>query len=112
MATLSGIKHEVGVLQDMSWRRPAQIDACLRACDHHPLEHEGGATGANGLVWGDLASRDGTPRVVPIGFHWNGEEIVLATFDQQLWEAAKRSGLKAWPDQLPGETSEPEEPPE
>jgi hypothetical protein len=23
--------------------------------------------------------RDGTPRVVPIGFHWNGEEIVLAT---------------------------------
>ena len=30
-----------------------------------------------------------------------GEEIVLATFDQQLWEAAKRLGLKAWPDQLP-----------
>ena len=23
--------------------------------------------------------RDCTPRVVPIGFHWNGEEIVLAT---------------------------------
>ncbi|HKC75629.1 MAG TPA: pyridoxamine 5'-phosphate oxidase family protein [Chloroflexota bacterium] len=23
--------------------------------------------------------RDGTPRVVPIGLHWNGEEIVLAT---------------------------------
>jgi hypothetical protein len=23
--------------------------------------------------------RDGTPRVVPIGFHWNGEEFVLAT---------------------------------
>jgi predicted nucleic acid-binding protein len=41
-----------------------------------------------------------------------GEEIVLATFDQQLWEAAKRSGLKAWPDQLPGVTSEPEEPPD
>ena len=41
-----------------------------------------------------------------------GEEIVLATFDQQLWEAAKRLGLKAWPDQLAGATSEPEEPPE
>jgi uncharacterized protein len=26
-----------------------------------------------------------------------GEEIVVATFDQQLWGAAKRSGLKAWP---------------
>ncbi|MBV9689340.1 MAG: pyridoxamine 5'-phosphate oxidase family protein [Ktedonobacteraceae bacterium] len=23
--------------------------------------------------------RDGTPRVVPIGFYWNGEEIVMAT---------------------------------
>jgi hypothetical protein len=23
---------------------------------------------------------DGTPRVVPIGFHWNGREIVLGTF--------------------------------
>ena len=22
---------------------------------------------------------DGTPRVVPIGFHWNGEELVMAT---------------------------------
>jgi predicted nucleic acid-binding protein len=31
-----------------------------------------------------------------------GEEIVLATFDQQLWETAKRTGLKPWPEQLPG----------
>lgn len=23
--------------------------------------------------------RDGTPRVIPIGFHWNGREIVMAT---------------------------------
>jgi uncharacterized protein len=30
-----------------------------------------------------------------------GKEIVLATFDQQLWEAAKRTGLEAWPDELP-----------
>jgi nitroimidazol reductase NimA-like FMN-containing flavoprotein (pyridoxamine 5'-phosphate oxidase superfamily) len=22
---------------------------------------------------------DGTPRVIPIGFHWNGEDLVLAT---------------------------------
>jgi hypothetical protein len=25
------------------------------------------------------AWRDGTPRVIPIGFHWNGKEIVLGT---------------------------------
>ncbi|HUE87741.1 MAG TPA: type II toxin-antitoxin system VapC family toxin [Vicinamibacterales bacterium] len=31
-----------------------------------------------------------------------GEEIVVAAFDQQLWEAAKRSGLKAWPEEFPG----------
>lgn len=24
--------------------------------------------------------RDGTPRVVPIGFHWTGEELALGTF--------------------------------
>jgi uncharacterized protein len=31
-----------------------------------------------------------------------GTEIVLATFDQQLWEAAPQAGLKAWPDELSG----------
>jgi uncharacterized protein len=31
-----------------------------------------------------------------------GTEILLATFDQQLWEAAPKAGLKAWPDKLPG----------
>jgi hypothetical protein len=36
-----------------------------------------------------------------------GEEITLATFDQQLWEAAKRTGLKPWPEQLTGGTSGP-----
>lgn len=31
--------------------------------------------------WARLAYtwRDGTPRLVPIGFHWNGKEIVMAT---------------------------------
>jgi predicted nucleic acid-binding protein len=29
-----------------------------------------------------------------------GDEIVLATFDQQLWEASMRTGLKVWPEQL------------
>jgi predicted nucleic acid-binding protein len=29
-----------------------------------------------------------------------GTAIVLATFDQQLWEAAPKAGLKAWPDKL------------
>lgn len=31
-----------------------------------------------------------------------GTEIVLATFDQQLWEAAPKAGATAWPDKLPG----------
>lgn len=38
-----------------------------------------------------------------------GEAIVLATFDQQLWQAAKRVGLEAWPE-LAGAKGEPEEP--
>jgi predicted nucleic acid-binding protein len=31
-----------------------------------------------------------------------GTEIVLASFDQQLWEATPKAGLKAWPDKLSG----------
>ncbi len=49
---------------------------------------------ASGLTWQESA----------------GQEIVLATFDQLLWEAAKRTGLKPWPDEYPGGTSEPERP--
>jgi predicted nucleic acid-binding protein len=40
-----------------------------------------------------------------------GEAIVLATFDQQLWEAAKRTGLEPWPQELPGGMGGPEAPP-
>ncbi len=28
------------------------------------------------------------------------QDVVLATFDRQLWEAAPRAGLQAWPDTL------------
>jgi hypothetical protein len=37
---------------------------------------------------------DGTPRVVPIGFHWNGEEIVLGTFPDAPKMQALRDGAK------------------
>jgi predicted nucleic acid-binding protein len=41
-----------------------------------------------------------------------GAEMVLATFDQQLWDAAKRAGLKAWPAERPGGTAALEPPPD
>jgi len=37
---------------------------------------------------------DGTPRVVPIGFHWNGAEIVLGTFPDAPKMRALRDGAK------------------
>ncbi len=37
-----------------------------------------------------------------------GEEIVLATFDQQLWEAARRTGLNPWPERLASGSGRPE----
>jgi hypothetical protein len=37
---------------------------------------------------------DGTPRVVPIGFHWNGTEIVLGTFPDAPKIEALRDGDK------------------
>ena len=38
-------------------------------------------------------AKDGTPRVLPIGFHWNGAELVFATFEG----AAKVAALRARP---------------
>lgn len=32
-----------------------------------------------------------------------GQDVVLATFDRQLWDAAPRVGLQAWPEQRPGD---------
>lgn len=32
-----------------------------------------------------------------------GEDVVLATFDRQLWEVAPDVGLEAWPKEPPGE---------
>ncbi len=37
---------------------------------------------------------DGTPRLVPIGFHWNGEEIVLGTPTDAPKTKALRNGSK------------------
>jgi hypothetical protein len=37
---------------------------------------------------------DGTPRVVPIGFHWNGSEIVLGTFPDAPKMTALHDGAK------------------
>jgi hypothetical protein len=37
---------------------------------------------------------DGTPRVVPIGFHWNGQEIVLGTPPDAPKMKALRDGAK------------------
>lgn len=39
-------------------------------------------------------AKDGTPRVFPIQFHWNGEELVFATFEG----AQKIRALRARPD--------------
>src|SRR5437899_6027043 len=38
--------------------------------------------------------RDGTPRVVPIWFHWNGEEIVLGTPSDAPKMNVLRNGAK------------------
>lgn len=37
---------------------------------------------------------DGTPDVVPIGFHWNGSEVVLGTFPDSVKMHAIRNGDK------------------
>lgn len=32
-----------------------------------------------------------------------GQDVVLATFDHQLWEIAPHAGLQAWPEEWPGD---------
>ncbi len=49
----------------------------LRGCDAVQL--------ASALTWRDVI----------------GQEVVLATFGRQLWEAAPHAGLRAWPSTLP-----------
>ena len=34
-----------------------------------------------------------------------GQDVVVATFDRQLWDAVPRVGLEAWPKHLPGDGS-------
>jgi len=36
-----------------------------------------------------------------------GEDVVLATFDRQLWKAAPGAGLRAWPERLTSTTGAP-----
>ena len=31
---------------------------------------------------------------------WIGQDVVLATFDRQLWESASQTGLRVWPERL------------
>ena len=47
-------------------------------------------------VWARFAYtwHDGTPRVVPIGFHWNGREIVLGTAPDAPKMQVLRNGTK------------------
>lgn len=32
-----------------------------------------------------------------------GQDVILATFDRELWQAAPRAGLQVWPEKLPGD---------
>lgn len=61
---------------------------------------------ADGLAW-EHGLRGYDAVQLASGLTWQesvGEEIILATFDQQLRDAAKRTGLKVWPDILRPET--------
>ena len=42
--------------------------------------------------------------------HHGPESFSPDTFDQQVWEPAKRTGLEARPDRSPGATGEPKKP--
>ena len=68
--------------------------------DQREIENELGAPGAQDLLASTSAAhlaytgRDGTPRVVPVGFFWTGGQFVIAT----ATTAPKVAALSARPD--------------
>ena len=60
--------------------------------------------GADSLAW-ELGLRGYDAVHLASAALWKegmGQEVALATFDQQLWEAAIQCGLVPFPDDLPG----------
>ena len=68
--------------------------------DQQEIENELGAPGARKLLASTSAAhlayigKDGTPRVIPVGFFWTGEQVVIAT----ATTAPKVAALSARPD--------------
>jgi pyridoxamine 5'-phosphate oxidase-like protein len=68
--------------------------------DQQDIENELGAAGARELLASTSAAhlaytgKDGTPRVIPVGFFWTGEQFVIATAPT----APKVAALSARPD--------------
>lgn len=59
---------------------------------------------AEGLAW-QLGLRGYDAIQLAAAVTWRdalGQEVVLATFDRQLWDAGRTMGLTAWPAQPPG----------
>lgn len=63
---------------------------------------------AEGLAWEyGLRGYDAVQLAAALAWRESvGQDVVLATFDRQLWEAAPQVGLEAWPKQLPGAGSD------
>lgn len=68
--------------------------------DQQDIENELGAPGSRALLASTSAAhlaytaKDGTPRVIPVGFFWTGEQFVIAT----ATTAPKVAALLARPD--------------
>jgi len=68
--------------------------------DQHDIDNELRAPGARELLTSASAAhlayigKDGTPRVIPVGFFWTGEQFVIAT----ATTAPKVAALSARPD--------------
>jgi predicted nucleic acid-binding protein len=61
------------------------------------------ASRAESLAWDHgLRGYDAVQLAAALTWHdMIGQDVVVATFDRQLWEAAPRAGLHAWPQKLP-----------
>ncbi len=60
---------------------------------------------AEGLAWDHgLRGYDAVQLAAALIWQdWTGQDVILATFDRQLWESAPRAGLHPWPEKLPSD---------
>jgi predicted nucleic acid-binding protein len=97
-------KPELAEITNSSAPSSSSAASAIRFCVVRTMSDSWHRAGADSLAW-ELGLRGYDAVHLASALLWKegmGQEVALATFDQQLWEAASQLGLVPFPDDLPG----------